>query len=86
MDKPSGTAIEIEKFIAKELDKSVETLSIRAGNEIGEHNLSFYFGDEIISLSHKAFSRIAFVDGLELAIKFMLKNKKKNLAEARFLK
>lgn len=81
IDKPSGTAVELEKFILKNLNKNVETHSVRAGSEIGEHELSFYFGDEMISLSHKAFSRIAFVDGLEIAISFMLKNKKKKLFE-----
>lgn len=79
IDSPSGTAIDLEKYILKVLNKSAETFSIRAGSEVGEHSINLYFGDEKITISHQAFSRNAFVDGVEMCVKFMIKNKKKKL-------
>ena len=74
-DSPSGTALMLEKFILKNLktETKMQTLALRGGKEIGTHKLSFYFGEEVIELSHAAFSRKAFADGVALAVEFMLK-------------
>ena len=71
-DVPSGTAIELKEFIQKLSNGSVQILSERGGKEIGTHRLDFYFGDELVSFSHQAFSRDAFLKGVELSAEFML--------------
>lgn len=71
-DSPSGTAIELQKNINSKSDKLVPILSERGGKEIGTHRIDFYFGDELISVSHSAFSRTAFADGVLIAAKFMI--------------
>ncbi len=59
-DCPSGTAITLKNEIE---NKTVETLSIRAGNEIGTHEIVFYGKNEKISVIHQAYNKEAFIDG-----------------------
>lgn len=71
LDSPSGTALMIKNEIQNALKDekfSLNILSERGGKEIGTHQIDIYFGDELISLSHKAFSRDAFVDGVFLTV------------------
>lgn len=68
-DRPSGTAILLKKEIEKYYNGNIEILSSRGGMETGTHIISFYFGSEKISISHHAFSRDAFADGVTLATK-----------------
>ncbi len=72
-DSPSGTACELKEFIEEKYDGKVSVLSERGGKEIGTHHIDFYFGDELISVSHSAFSRDAFACGAVLACEYMLK-------------
>ena len=74
-DTPSGTAKELLKYILKSQEKEVQMLSLRGGKEIGSHSVSFYFGDELVEVSHTAFSRKAFADGVALAVQFILNQK-----------
>lgn len=74
-DSPSGTAKALQQYILKQQEKSVQMLSLRGGKEIGSHKISFYFGEELIELSHTAFSRKAFADGVKIAADFMLEQK-----------
>ncbi len=74
-DAPSGTALELMKNIKLKTGTEVPILSERGGKEIGTHKIDFYFGDELISVSHSAFSRAAFSRGVLLATRFMLKQK-----------
>jgi 4-hydroxy-tetrahydrodipicolinate reductase len=67
-DMPSGTAIELKQEIERYFDGNIQMLSLRGGKEIGTHTLSFYFGSETISISHQAFSREAFADGVVFAV------------------
>ncbi len=76
VDCPSGTATELEKVIYENFGVKPQMLSERGGKEIGTHVIDFYFGDEVISVSHKAFSREAFVFGVVKAVEFMLKQNK----------
>jgi 4-hydroxy-tetrahydrodipicolinate reductase len=71
-DTPSGTAKELQKYILKSQAKEVQMLSLRGGKEIGSHSVSFYFGEELVEVSHAAFSRKAFADGVAIAVSFML--------------
>lgn len=79
IDSPSGTAITLKNFINNNLAKDVTILAERGGNEIGTHTIDLYFKNELITISHKAFSRESFADGVILATKFMLKNKNNGL-------
>ena len=77
-DSPSGTAIELKNFIKQLSNVEVNILSERGGKEIGTHQIDLYFGDELISIKHQAFSRQAFVSGV-VAVKFMLQENKPSL-------
>ena len=74
-DSPSGTAIELKTLIEKTADKKVLVLSQRGGDEVGTHTIDFYFSGEVVSLSHQAFSRDAFVQGVKKAVYFLLEQK-----------
>lgn len=71
-DAPSGTAIELMQNIKVKTGEEVPILSERGGKEIGTHKIDFYFGDELVSVSHSAFSRGAFSRGVLLATKYMI--------------
>lgn len=70
-DSPSGTAIELASLI-KQKNQNLQILSQRGGKEVGIHEIDFYFKDEKITLSHQAFSRQAFADGVFLAVNYIL--------------
>ncbi len=73
LDKPSGTALELVENIKKTINVPVDVLCERLGSEVGEHTVKVCYKNEVISLSHKAYSRVAFADGVLLAVSFMLK-------------
>lgn len=75
-DAPSGTALSLEKFIKEKQNANIQMLSLRGGREIGTHKISFYFGDELLEISHTAFSREAFACGVRLAVDFLFQNTK----------
>ena len=72
VDCPSGTAIELSKVVFENFGVNPQVLSERGGKEVGTHNIDFYFGDEVISVSHKAFSREAFASGVLKAVEFLI--------------
>ncbi len=71
-DSPSGTALELKKSIEQDFDGKIQMLSERGGQEIGTHQIDFYFGSELISIKHQAFSREAFAEGVCFAVGKML--------------
>lgn len=71
-DSPSGTALDLMDCLKTYTNSSVPILSERGGKEIGTHRLDFYFGSELISVSHQAFSREVFADGVAISTEFML--------------
>lgn len=77
-DSPSGTAINLKKYIEKMYDKNIQMLSLRGGKEIGTHTVDCYFENEMLSITHKAFSRDAFADGVVVAVNWMLKTTRQN--------
>jgi len=79
LDRPSGTAVEIANFVKDNFKQNIEIASVRGGEEIGTHKINFYFGSEVLSVEHKAFSRIAFAEGVVVAVNFMLKSKANRL-------
>ena len=68
-DKPSGTALELKKYVEKGYNGEVEIDSIREGDEMGEHIIVAHLEDEVISIKHNVFSRECFVKGVVEEIK-----------------
>jgi 4-hydroxy-tetrahydrodipicolinate reductase len=71
-DAPSGTAKEIAEYIGKKFNKPVNIIFERGGKEIGTHSVDIYYENEVVSISHKVFSRDAFADGVRKAVDFMI--------------
>lgn len=61
-DSPSGTARMIEN-IFKENGVEFKTVSNRVGTERGFHSVQAFFDDEVIEISHRAYSRKIFAKG-----------------------
>jgi 4-hydroxy-tetrahydrodipicolinate reductase len=49
--------------------------SIRKGEVIGEHEVSFSSGKEIVTLNHEAFDRSLYSEGALLAAKWLMRKK-----------
>ena len=67
-----------KKFINKKkisYGKKINFNSIRRGEIIGEHDVKFSNGKEIITLNHEAFDRALYSDGALLAAKWLMKKK-----------
>lgn len=62
-DAPSGTAILLQKAIAPEAPDSVQTHAVRAGEVIGDHEVTFFGAAETISIKHHAMDRSIFARG-----------------------
>jgi 4-hydroxy-tetrahydrodipicolinate reductase len=76
-----------KKFLNKKsfpYSKKINFNSIRKGEVIGEHEVSFSSGKEIIKLNHEAFDRALYSDGALSAAKW-LSNKKAGLYSMRDL-
>lgn len=78
-DCPSGTALLLKNYIQKISNQEISVTSERGGKEIGTHTVNFYFNSELISITHQAFSRDAFIDGAIICIDFLLKQKNPKL-------
>ena len=55
--------------------KKINFNSIRKGEVIGEHEVKFSSGKEIITLNHEAFDRALYSDGALTAAKWLMKRK-----------
>ena len=64
--------------------KKINFNSIRKGEIVGEHEVKFSSGKEIITLNHEAFDRALYSEGALTAAKW-LKNKKPGLYTMRDL-
>ena len=67
-----------KKFLNKKsfpYGKKINFNSIRKGEIIGEHEVKFSNGKEIISLSHKAFDRALYSEGALSAAEWIMKKK-----------
>lgn len=71
-DAPSGTAKTLAQIIEKASDKKVGDIeSIREGEIVGDHEISFESDEDIITIKHHAKSRDIFVKGALMAAKFL---------------
>lgn len=86
VDAPSGTALMLAKSIANDSDivygrtgqrkaGEIGISSVRAGSIIGEHEIIFASDEEIITISHQAFSRNIFVSGAIKAAEWIIGKK-----------
>ena len=68
-DAPSGTALNIKKFIKFHLDKDVNINieSLRDKSSVGRHEVIFGFDNEEILVTHNALSRDIFGEGARLS-------------------
>jgi 4-hydroxy-tetrahydrodipicolinate reductase len=76
-----------KKFLNKKFfpyGKKINFNSIRKGKIIGEHEVTFSSGKEIIKLNHEAFDRALYSDGALTAAKWLI-NKKPGLYSMRDL-
>ena len=67
-----------EKFLNKKsfpYGKKINFNSIRKGEIIGEHEVKFSSGKEIITLNHEAFDRALYSDGALTACKWLMKKR-----------
>ena len=64
--------------------KKINFSSIRKGNVIGEHEVSFSSGKEIVKLNHESFDRTLYSEGALAAAKWLI-NKKPGLYSMRNL-
>ena len=67
-----------KKFLNKKTfpyGKKINFNSIRKGEIIGEHEIKFSSGKEIITLNHEAFDRALYSDGALTAAKWLIKQK-----------
>jgi len=69
-DKPSGTAKMIQEIFG---EKVVNTSSLRLGNVPGDHSVNFAGLGEVLSISHRATSRITFAEGILKSAEFAMK-------------
>lgn len=71
-DAPSGTAKEMERIVksARE-DADVAISSVREGEIVGEHTITFESDVDLIEVTHSAKTRDIFVKGALMAAKFV---------------
>ena len=67
-----------KKYLNKKsfpFSKRINFNSIRTGEVIGEHEVKFSSGKEIITLNHEAFDRALYSEGALIAAKWLMKKK-----------
>ena len=71
-DAPSGTALAIQKAIATHMmPENISISSLRIGDVVGEHTVSFFKKNERLELSHKVTNRQIFAEGALIAAQFL---------------
>jgi len=73
LDKPSGTAKNLVRAIYKSSELTPQIASFRIGGAIGEHQVRFVGDHEELVITHRAFSRNAFSQGVSKAVEFIYK-------------
>ena len=62
-DKPSGTAVTIQKILESNSGQKVEVASVREGDTVGLHLVMLDSANDTILFTHDAKSRVGFADG-----------------------
>ena len=76
-DAPSGTAIDLEEFIRKNLNlsKQIGIKSIRKDDLSGSHSITFKNSNEVIQIEHKSLDRETYSEGAFIAARWLLDQK-----------
>ncbi len=74
-DAPSGTALSLQKAIRPSKPSSIQTHSIRAGEVIGDHEVTFYGRNDKITIRHSAQDRSIFAHGAIQAALWLAQNR-----------
>ncbi len=72
-DKPSGTALKLQKHFPSFARKKLKIKSIRKGREFGTHRIYFKSSEEVVLVEHRALSRLLFAEGALRALKWLVK-------------
>ena len=72
-DKPSGTALKLQRSFPPFAQKILKIKSVRTGEEFGTHRICFKTAEEEVLLEHKALSRKLFAGGALKALKWLVK-------------
>ena len=72
-DKPSGTALKLQKQFPGFAQKKLKIKSVRKGNAIGTHRIFFKSSEEMVLLEHRALSRRLFAGGALKALKWLVR-------------
>lgn len=75
LDRPSGTAKDLIQAIKSNGNLEPQVASFRVGGAIGEHQVRFVGDHEELVITHRAFSRKAFSQGVIRAVEFILQQK-----------
>jgi len=62
-DKPSGTAVTLQKILESAAGQKVEIASVREGDTVGMHMVMLDSANDTILMTHDAKSRIGFAEG-----------------------
>jgi 4-hydroxy-tetrahydrodipicolinate reductase len=62
-DKPSGTAVTLQKILENATGQKVEIASVREGDTVGMHLVMLDSANDTILLTHDAKSRMGFAEG-----------------------
>src|SRR5260370_10100818 len=71
-DKPSGTAITLQKILESGSDQKVEIASVREGETVGMHLVMVDSEHDTILLTHDAKSRLGFAEGAVKAAEWIV--------------
>ena len=75
LDAPSGTALALAAAAMEGRSEAPAFTSLREGEVIGEHTVSFALADEVIEITHKALDRDVFAKGALKAGEWLVKQK-----------
>ena len=70
-DKPSGTAVTLQKILEAASGQTVEIASLREGDIVGTHIVMLDSGNDTILLTHDAKTRMGFAEGAVLAAEWL---------------
>jgi 4-hydroxy-tetrahydrodipicolinate reductase len=74
-DKPSGTAIALQKILAQKRKNLRQPKSIREGEIVGTHRIEIISNEEVITIEHRALRRAVFAKGAVEAGRWLAKQK-----------
>ena len=72
-DKPSGTALKLQRHFPSFAQKKLKVKSVRKGKEFGTHRIYFKNSQEQVLIEHKALDRQLFAEGALKALQWLVR-------------